>query len=63
MHHADSGIQQHSIGDLYPWTIAGRGCRPVRWQAVNLITRVRGPVRREYETAEGDAKAAKENGR
>ena len=56
MPHVDNGgLQAHSIGELYPWTIAGRGVNPVKWQAQNLLTGCKGPIRPDYDRAEFDA--------
>lgn len=50
-----SGLQKHSVGELYPWTIAGRGVNPVQWQAQNLVSGCKGPRRKLYSEAEFDA--------
>lgn len=55
-HAGVGGLQSHSIGELYPWTIAGRGRNPVKWQAQNLLTGEKGPRRLTYEMAEYDVR-------
>jgi len=50
-HAGQGGLRGHSIGELYPWTIAGRG-RDVEWQPVNLLTGQQGPRYVAYENAE-----------
>lgn len=56
MHSGNSGIQQHSIGELYPCTIAAIGTDPVRWQAQNLLSGWKGDKWTEYEYAESEAR-------
>lgn len=56
-HAGTGGVQQHSIGDLYPWCIQAEGdLRPVMWRAVNLVTGKRGNLFYEYFRAERQAK-------
>ena len=44
-----AGLQTHSMGGAYPWSIRGVGDR---WQAVNLLdSNERGPIRNEYGEA------------
>jgi hypothetical protein len=52
-HHAQhEGLQAHSVGGSYPWSIVGIGDR---WQAQNLIdSNERGPVRLHYGQAQND---------
>lgn len=47
-----AGLQKHSIGGSYPWSIVGIGDS---WQAQNLLdSRQCGPVRRFYGEAQND---------
>jgi hypothetical protein len=52
-HHAThAGLQSHSVGGSYPWSIVGIGDR---WQAQNLIDDNEcGPVRPFYGQAQND---------
>jgi hypothetical protein len=51
-HAGQGGLRKHSIGELYPWTIAGRGGPDVEWQPVNLLDGRTGPRYAAYENAE-----------
>jgi hypothetical protein len=52
-HHAThAGLQSHSVGGSYPWSIVGIGDR---WQAQNLIdSNEQRPVRPTYGQAQND---------
>lgn len=51
------GLQQHSVGDLYPLTIAGKTFNggPTMWQAMDLISGWKGRVWHTYKQAEIEA--------
>lgn len=54
------GLQRHSIGDMYPYTVAGVGrLGQVRWVAVDLRTGNEGEVRLTYKEAELDVYSLK----
>ncbi len=57
VHAGAGGIQAHSIGELYPWTIRGIG-NPVQWQAFKMDNGQTGPIVSEYAAAEAFAKRA-----
>lgn len=54
------GLQQHSVGELYPLTIAGKtygGDGRVFWQPMDLISGWKGLVYNTYPEAEAAARA------
>ena len=58
-HIGTSGLQAHSVGDLYPWVIVGTQRsdtdRTTAWYAWHTETGDRYPVRDTYAQAELDA--------
>lgn len=58
-HVGTSGLQAHSVGDLYPWVIVGTQRsdtdRSTAWYAWHTETGDRFPVRDTYAQAELDA--------
>jgi hypothetical protein len=55
VHAGNGGIQAHSIGEFYPWTIRGIGT-PLRWQAFNMETSQACERRNDIASAELDAR-------
>lgn len=58
------GLQQHSLGDLYPYTIiakgdCSRGKAALSWHALDCRSGSEGPARRSYREAELDVHSAK----
>jgi len=59
-HNGTSGLQNHSVGEHYPWSVVvissdrGGWGRRDYFQAWNLITGTKGVFRNDYETAEND---------
>ena len=49
-HIADTGLQAHSAGPLYPWSVRGVGDS---WQAINLLT---GEIGHRFQYESGNAK-------
>ena len=49
--HAEGGLQGHSMGYLYPWTVVVYGLNPPVYRAENLKTGVKGWPCRTYDQA------------
>lgn len=52
-HGREAGLQQHSVGDLYPFTVVGtsRGLSPTLWRWQNLKTGQTGNWKRTQQEA------------
>lgn len=54
-HNSVGGLQKHSTGDDYPWTVIAVGdLQPVEWQAYNCNTGRRGERRSVISQAQSD---------
>lgn len=56
-HAGSGGLQRHSIGDQYPYTIVGtqhNAWAPTKWYVLHLCTNQRGILRHTYKEAEID---------
>lgn len=55
-HNVVGGLQRHSTGETYPWTVIAEGdlCPPL-YRAYNCITGRKGPVRESCRQAHDDA--------
>lgn len=54
-HGPSGGIQQHSKGELYPYTVIAQGpSKGIRWSAMDLRTGNTGELRMSYKEAEID---------
>ena len=54
-HAEKSGLQKHSLGETYPWTVIAEGdLRPVKYRAVNLISEQKGELRDSFAEAAKD---------
>lgn len=51
-----SGLQNHSIGDLYPWVIEGRGTVPTEYRWVHVPSGARGNWTTRQAQAESEAR-------
>ena len=56
-HGPSGGIQRHSMGDMFPYTVAGTGNG--MWCAMDLRTGKEGHLRRTYKEAEIDVHSLK----
>lgn len=54
-HAGTGGIQRHSLGDEYPWTVVGYG--DGTWAGENLTTGTKLHKRRTYKEAEEDVRS------
>ena len=61
--HANSGgLQKHSIGAEYPYTIVGtqqNQCAPTKWYCMDTRTGNRSPLRHSYKEAQIDLHSLK----
>lgn len=53
-HASSGGLQRHSIGELYPFTIIGQGRDVVQYRWMHLHTGQEGRLCRTYKEAEID---------
>ena len=54
-HNPRGGLQKHSTGDSYPWTVIGLGAEVIEYVAFNCNTQQRGPRRASCRQAHDDA--------
>lgn len=54
-HGRSGGVQEHSKGDMYPYTVIAKGrIDALDWHAMDLRTSKLGPPRRTYKEAQID---------